>query len=411
MSHSTTGTSSYILTKYSRSYPVKRTLQKAQISSQIGPETAQEWQHFINPTIRLVLDVKASSIGELESVRLRILWQLDAGSNQPDISFASLLFEDLDLLSFASIASNVPRTQHIEALPLKAVYRDTVVGIRYFHNREDDDVPVYRRFQISFQSSSEAADLIEMIKPVCICKLNPITPGQSGPAPQTQIRRPTIRPQQPSVAASKSLLPNRGSPYTYPSFSNSKPTPPVRKEFVQGSQHIHQPSSSVTPFALSSSPNHLPISDTLFNSSSPPQPSAGRLLTVSSKPSINIKDLPIQNSEQWPSRIHEYSVPIMDNRLAIANNLPSSSIPSLPSSISSANILEPRAVSNSEMVPVNHEETRRGFLASMGETTSIYALSNTALEQMIGEVIREDGFVQLLEKISEMWTIKNVAGI
>lgn len=91
MSHSTTGTSSYILTKYSRSYPIKRTLHKAQISSQSGPETAQEWQHFTNPTIRLVLDVKTSNTGEMESVRLRILWQLDAGFNQPDVSFASFL--------------------------------------------------------------------------------------------------------------------------------------------------------------------------------------------------------------------------------------------------------------------------------------------------------------------------------
>jgi len=91
MSHSTTGTSSYILTKYSRSYPAKRTLQKAQIGSQSGPEIAQEWQHFTNPTIRLVLDVKTSSIGETESVRLRIIWQLDAGFNQPDVSFASFL--------------------------------------------------------------------------------------------------------------------------------------------------------------------------------------------------------------------------------------------------------------------------------------------------------------------------------
>jgi hypothetical protein len=82
--------------------------------------------------------------------------------------------------------------------------------------------------------------------------------------------------------------------------------------------------------------------------------------------------------------------------MAIATNLPSSSIPSLPSSINSGNILEPRAVSNSDIEPVSHEETRHSFHASMGETASIYALSNTALEQMIGEVVREDGFVQLV---------------
>jgi len=78
--------------------------------------------------------------------------------------------------------------------------------------------------------------------------------------------------------------------------------------------------------------------------------------------------------------------------MAIATHLPSSSIPSLPSSVNSVNILEPRAV----IEPVGHEETRHSFLSSMGEITSLYALSNTALEQVIGEVIREDGFVQLV---------------
>ena len=237
-----------------------------------------------------------------------------------------------------------------------------------------------------------------MIKPVCICKLNAITPGQSGPAPQTQIRRPTARPQQPNLAASKTLLPNRGSPYTYPSFANSKPTPPARKEFVQISQQNQQPPSSVTSFALHSSPrSHLLSSEPLFNSSSPqPQPSTGRPSTLSSQPRVNIKDIPTHNSELRPSRINDRFVPTLDTTMAIATNLPSSSIPSLPSSINSGNILEPRAVSNSDIEPVGHGDTRHGFLASMGETASIYAMSNTALEQMIGEVIREDGFVQLV---------------
>ena len=239
-----------------------------------------------------------------------------------------------------------------------------------------------------------------MIKPVCICKLNSITPGQSGPALQTQIRQPTVRPRQPNLAASKTLIPHRGSPYTYPSFANSKPTPPARKEFVQIAQQNQQPPSSVTSFALHSSPrSHLPSSDPLFNSSSsPPQPLTGRLLTLSSQPGVNIKDIPNHNSGLPPSRIHERSVPTrpLDSTMAFPTNLPSSSIPSLPSSINSGNFLEPRAVWNPDIEPVGNEETRHGFLASMGETASIYAMSNTALEQMIGEVIREDGFVQLV---------------
>jgi hypothetical protein len=89
MPHSTTGTTSYVLVKYSRAYPTKRTQ-----TTQTGSELAAEWQHFTNPTIRLVLDVTRSSKDSIESVRLRILWQInnepDTGYNQPDVVFASL---------------------------------------------------------------------------------------------------------------------------------------------------------------------------------------------------------------------------------------------------------------------------------------------------------------------------------
>lgn len=59
----------------------------------IGSELASDWQHFTNPVIRLVLDVKSTGDGEIQSVRLRILWQIntdfDAASNQADMIFAS----------------------------------------------------------------------------------------------------------------------------------------------------------------------------------------------------------------------------------------------------------------------------------------------------------------------------------
>lgn len=93
MSRSTTGTSTYILSKYSRSYPGKRTINRTQIQTQTGPDTASEWQHFTNPVIRLVLDVKTSSSAEIESVRLRILWNMNSdmeNDSNSAVAFASL---------------------------------------------------------------------------------------------------------------------------------------------------------------------------------------------------------------------------------------------------------------------------------------------------------------------------------
>ena len=93
MPHSTTGTTSYVLVKYSRAYPTKRVVHSSRLDSQNGSELASEWQHFTNPTIRLVLDVKSTANGGIESVRLRILWQIDSeqvsGKQQQDVVFAS----------------------------------------------------------------------------------------------------------------------------------------------------------------------------------------------------------------------------------------------------------------------------------------------------------------------------------
>lgn len=93
MSRSTTGTSTYILSKYSRSYPGKQTINRTQTQTQTGPGTASEWQHFTNPVIRLVLDVKTSSSAEIESVRLRILWNMNSdmeNESNSAVAFASL---------------------------------------------------------------------------------------------------------------------------------------------------------------------------------------------------------------------------------------------------------------------------------------------------------------------------------
>ena len=78
MAHSTTATSSYSLSKYSRSYPT-------------SAQTYADWQHFTNPEIRLVLDVERSVNSELQGIRLRVLWHMkDCDSQQPQVLFASV---------------------------------------------------------------------------------------------------------------------------------------------------------------------------------------------------------------------------------------------------------------------------------------------------------------------------------
>lgn len=74
MSLSTTSTTAYTLSKYSRSYPPPG-----------AKQVNEEWQHYTNPTIRLVLDMKKSASSTIESYRCRVLWYLSAGNDGMDI--------------------------------------------------------------------------------------------------------------------------------------------------------------------------------------------------------------------------------------------------------------------------------------------------------------------------------------
>lgn len=86
MSLSTTSTTAYTLAKYSRFFP----------SSSGSQENGEEWQHFTNPTIRLILDMRKSAGGDLESYRCRVIWSLNSGvdgidSDQHEVAFVSVL--------------------------------------------------------------------------------------------------------------------------------------------------------------------------------------------------------------------------------------------------------------------------------------------------------------------------------
>lgn len=76
--HSTTTTETHTLIKYSRSYG-------------LGTDN-NDWQHFINPVIKIFLDKKTSLKGELTSVRLRILWLMNTGNDSMDMDKTEVTF-------------------------------------------------------------------------------------------------------------------------------------------------------------------------------------------------------------------------------------------------------------------------------------------------------------------------------
>lgn len=83
MSLSTTSTATYVLLKYSRSYPPPSQLTGPSQQSQSQQPSGEDWQHFTNPVIKLTLDIKKRATGELDAYRLRIVWSLN-GTAEPD---------------------------------------------------------------------------------------------------------------------------------------------------------------------------------------------------------------------------------------------------------------------------------------------------------------------------------------
>ncbi|KAI0369671.1 hypothetical protein BV20DRAFT_1044323 [Pilatotrama ljubarskyi] len=473
MSLSTTTTATYELAKYSRAYNHSAGTQSQQLGLQ--------WQHFVNPVIRLAMDTRKSAEGHLESYRLRIVWTFSAGLDSMDVDQREVVFEDLDLVTYSSM----PSLHAPQGLPLKAVYQDAVVGLRYQHPRVTPPgaVPQYRRFQVAFHSAASALAFVETIRFICPCKANAPPPARM-PQPISQRRvtqtvaasrdvtpaQPSLRPgmsamsvddplpavrrtgttlpsaaqglpavpsglassqaihaqsqalassaytsagstglidlepatyssSRPSSAASASSAVAQYSssdPYTVPSVSAHTPAPPNAQPAIQCSttnavrpRHIHQV-SNVLPHS-GSSESSLP-SSSFPRSSSPPMP-MGRL-RPSSPDLMPPPPLPAREPRILVSS------PVSAALTVDASNAGGTAPP-----ISASNGELPDAVAASAATPA------ADILATLRDGDGVYGLSRDDLETLVAEVIREEGFRELMQALDGMWKVKGLVGI
>ncbi|KAF9050014.1 hypothetical protein BJ165DRAFT_976023 [Panaeolus papilionaceus] len=374
MTHSTTGTFTYAISKYSRSYPTARSAQRTSAANS-GLELASEWQHFTNPVIRLVLDIKTrTTTNELESVRLRVLWRMDTteGTKETEVTFANL-----DLLALSFLPSLGPNKNHLEGLPLKAVYRDTVVGIRYLYSQEDPASPIFRRFQLSFQSSVEASAFIDSIRPICPCKMNAVGAAQPNPGLRSMM---TMNPP-----------PNR-APTSIPPAARGDLSALKRTSTVN--------SSAIWTGSNMTSAQH-PVVPSLSISSSPlrQQSLVSPVVPLNSCSSNTYNPPPLANhSFPIPNVPHMYPAAIQSSNMSLTDPvvLPPSSLP-----IASPQDPESRQPTVTTMCPT----TKTPIVAALSECSSVYDLPPSALEQIVAEVIREDGFLELVRRLVDIVSV------
>ncbi|KAK7685130.1 hypothetical protein QCA50_011493 [Cerrena zonata] len=392
MSLSTVTSAAYILTKYSRSYPP---------TNSRPASTDNDWQHFTNPTIRLLLDIRKTYSGDLESYRMRVVWSIDSEPNMMDVDHREVIFEDVDLLSF----SNIDSMQHGRANsiigdagpPLKAVYRDCVVGFRYLHPLHDpqNQNPTYRRIQVNFKAATDASAFVDAIRQVCPCKENPgPTRARASTMVQHQDSQATLHPEMPpppvpylptsrnepshvsDISRARSCLPARASTMT---TEQSAYFSTVLNESTDRSDTAPERRVSIP----AASPFDTPRSHESSESFSLPVRRAGAspLNSTSVQPSAQPYEKTTTLSINTPN-------PDFLNSLTELQPLPPTpAISLIPSSsvkttLTAANTAAP--------------ENPSALLSSLRNIPTLYDLPAKDLEILVAQVVREDGFTELV---------------
>ncbi|KAF8623099.1 hypothetical protein AX15_006510 [Amanita polypyramis BW_CC] len=365
MTYSTTATSSYILSKYSRSYPT-------------SAQAYADWQHFTNPEIHLTLDVERSNNGELQDVRLRVLWVMKDGNDKQ----AQVVFEDIDLLSFSD-----KTLRHQQGLPLKAVYRDNLVGVRYLHPKESINTsPTYRRFQVTFASVAVVTEFINVICTVCPCKLNP--------ADNTTL-------SSVQVQGSNFVAKNMGPPQVPPRVELSVPTADrtVSAVHIPALISKHRAPSDKEAPTLQLSSSQYASSCSQFTSS-PTNVDAEHLRSYTLQEPVRES-----GTSTW--------MPEFGNRSVQAEQYTRPIIPE--SQLSSQGTEAHRHQTSCPTLEGSGVRTRSeatdNFLSVVQSASQLYDLSPAALEQIVGKVVREEGFPRLLESLTKLWGLKGLINI
>ncbi|KAH9002056.1 hypothetical protein EDB86DRAFT_355871 [Lactarius hatsudake] len=381
MLRSVVTTGSYAIDKYSRSYPSPLVRTQSQDLGAAQPE----WQHFSNPVITLMLDVRKSMDNNFESVRLRVSWNMDMGHDGVE---REVTMEDLDLLSFSGT-----QIHSGQGPPLKAVYRGAVVGIRYQYpfSTPATSPASYRRFQVNFVSASDATQFIDAIRPVCPCKE---TAGP--PAPPIPTNRPLVPPAAPTQP-----LPARSTLARYHTSAVQRPSmlPPSMSTVVSSTLKSETQGSSqeFPPKAPRFAPPHSSSDLSLALSSSDPAPAVA--------PPHPTPSLGYDGSSQLSLALPP------DTQFTAQSGSAAPSLPALSQPTSTAaTTLAPQPTPPTSTATQRDDErekrAREAFLESLREAPELYSLTRRELENVVSVVVREPGFPRLLEALDSMWVIR-----
>ncbi|KAJ2928668.1 hypothetical protein H1R20_g8483, partial [Candolleomyces eurysporus] len=319
----------------------------------------------------------------------------------------------------------MPQKKNGEGLPIKAICRDTLVGIRYLSSKDDAPLPVsdnsdpelispqrflvlikiYNRIQINFISTKDAAEFIHSIRTVCPCKTatpahgttlnsaatnaDPTLPPAQARAASTAQHKVVAAPTSSIVGLQTNFTERFNLPRNPDFFRPTNSFDPVSALPEAISNFSRQPFSSDALLAM-------PIDKPLHEISAPATKSAVATSQLMGPPAfIPASRLPRQTGDVQDRVVHLH--PHQPTQQYASSQLPPSS-PLPPSDhITSSG---PANASSSSSQP--NSQTADVILTSLREATGLYDLSNEALERVVAEVVREDGFQQLVSGMNHL---------
>ncbi|KZV69951.1 hypothetical protein PENSPDRAFT_675901 [Peniophora sp. CONT] len=377
-SRSTTSTLTYTLKKYSRSYPNTGAGSSSQAPS------GSEWQHFTNPVLRLSLDItKSAPSGILEAVKLRIVWIMNNGGDSMDVDQSEVVLENLDLYAFSSMTG----AHRMSSPPLKAVFRDSVVGIRYLHSRSGGlgSGQAFRRFQVNFLDPTSASQFIDSIRAVCPCQSQD---GANGPS----LARNATAAVQPGREAAPS-----------PSTSFTKP---VNPSLTRASTTFASNTSNTAPQPYSLVPVGPSVMD-IHSSDTFIQSSSLNFTTSSSRPASAAS---MQSTQRPDARLQHMashlSDPPLESSLPPSSIPPASLMPPPPPPLTRTHSAQPTSSAAEPSYAYEPDSLRSSILSALQKDRNLYDMSRAELEVLVGQVVREPGFEQLVQTLGTIWDAK-----
>ncbi|KAL5507175.1 hypothetical protein ACEPAH_6631 [Sanghuangporus vaninii] len=441
MSGTTSSKNIFTLTKYSRA--VSKQQDNLQGSQMTNGDC--DWQHHTQPVLRLLLETRKSAQGVPEQMRLRIVWSVSnahaPAANNKMPQQENVIFEDIDLLVVRKHIHPFPT----QGLPLKAVFRDNMIGIRFLPpDAKSSNPSEYRRFQVTFQCFGDSAALIEAIRDVCPCRPSPVNNFQSA----SLDRRPSIarqgqsemsqNAQQPQAQFSSQLqsqsiqIPSGGR------FDSALQCLDERATMVPSSQpsmFSDLPIDFAVPFRQSGQNISVPSHDQRLHAYQSGaltrhQSWAQQTTQMDLSSSYSYAPSPLYSQALKPSDIQMHSRPppidhsIMGESEIIRSDPNASrlvAIPTPPSSSQGPSAINMSNANRSSRAPLSGESagtdaisapsTKRPLLESLYEACRLDNVPRNELEQLVAHIVREDGFADLLQKVDSLWQLKAIANL